>query len=207
MGISLGLVGLGAFGSSFAPLFKSHPAVDRIALCDREPDRLKAWAERESFRDKFDPKDSYDSLEAICKSDVDALVIITQHFLHAPQAVQALESGKHVYSAVPVISIPDSDEILDWCDRIVRTVERTGLRYMYGETTAARPRAPSAGSSTPRASTSTTWSTACAMSRRGARARPAARSGAASRRRSTRTAASSAAPCTTRRTRPAGRSR
>lgn len=141
MGISLGLVGLGAFGSSFAPLFKSHPLVDRIALCDREPDRLKAWAEKETFGDKFDPQDSYATLDDICKSDLDALVIITQHFLHAPQAVQAMESGKHVYSAVPVLSVPDSDEILDWCERIIRTVEKTGQRYMYGETTYYRPQA------------------------------------------------------------------
>jgi hypothetical protein len=37
MGISLGLVGLGSFGSSFARLFKNHPLVDRIGLCDLEP--------------------------------------------------------------------------------------------------------------------------------------------------------------------------
>ena len=41
MGISLGLVGLGSFGSAFADLFMSHPLVDRIALCDREPERIK----------------------------------------------------------------------------------------------------------------------------------------------------------------------
>ena len=36
MGISIGLVGLGSFGGAFAPLFKSHPRVDRIGVCDRE---------------------------------------------------------------------------------------------------------------------------------------------------------------------------
>jgi len=45
MGVSLGLVGLGAFGSEFAGLFKSHPLVDRIALCDREPERIGKFAE------------------------------------------------------------------------------------------------------------------------------------------------------------------
>jgi len=34
----------------------------------------------------------------------------------------------------------DSDETLDWCDRLVRTVERTGLSYMLG-----RPLLPPAG--------------------------------------------------------------
>ncbi|OPZ83540.1 MAG: Glycosyl hydrolase family 109 protein 1 precursor [bacterium ADurb.Bin429] len=135
MGISLGLVGLGAFGSAFAELFKSHPLVDRVALCDREGERVAHFANKPSFQDKFSPKDAYTSLDDICRSDVDALVIITQHWLHAPQCIQAMEYGKHVYSAVPVISIPDDDETLDWCDRIVETTRRTGRHYMLGETT------------------------------------------------------------------------
>ena len=139
MGISLGLVGLGAFGSAFAPLFKSHPLVDRIALCDQEPDRVKYWAEMESFRDKFDPKDSYATLDEICRSDLDAIVLITQPFFHAPQAIQVLESGKDVYSAVPIISIPDGDEILYWCGKIIDTCKSTGKHYMLGETTYYRP--------------------------------------------------------------------
>jgi len=139
MGISIGLVGLGEFGRSFADLFKRHPLVDRVGLCDLEPDRIATWAEREDWQDKFDPSDAYASLDDICASDLDALVIITQHWLHAPQCVQAMESGKHVYSAVPVISVPDADEILDWCDRLVETSRRTGMHYMLGETTIYRP--------------------------------------------------------------------
>jgi predicted dehydrogenase len=141
MGISLGLVGLGSFGSAFADLFMSHPLVDRIGLCDREPERVAAFAEKESWRHKFDAEDAYPSLDEICRSDLDALVIITQPWLHAPQCVQAMESGKHVYSAVPVISIPDGDETLEWCDRLVETCRRTGMHYMLGETTYYRAQA------------------------------------------------------------------
>lgn len=139
MGISLGIVGLGAFGSTFARLFKLHPQVDRIALCDREPERIERFARDPSFRDKFTPADAYGSLDELCAADLDAVAIITQPWLHAPQAIAALESGKHVYSAVPVIMVPDGDEILEWCDRLVRAVERTGLHYMLGETTFYRP--------------------------------------------------------------------
>jgi predicted dehydrogenase len=141
MGISLGLVGLGSFGSAFADLFMSHPHVDRIALCDREPERIAAFAGKDSWQAKFDPRDAYDSLDAICQSDLDALAIITQPWLHAPQCIQAMEAGKHVYSAVPIISIPDGDEILAWCDRLVETCRRTGMHYMLGETTYYRPEA------------------------------------------------------------------
>lgn len=141
MGISLGLVGLGSFGRAFADLFMSHPLVDRIALCDRELDRVKPFADKPAWQGKFNAGDVYDSLDAICKSDLDALVIITQPWLHAPQCVQALESGKSVYSAVPITNIPDDDEILEWCDKLVDTVKRTGKHYMLGETTYYRPQA------------------------------------------------------------------
>ncbi len=135
MGISVGLVGLGRFGKAFAPLFKSHPLVDRIALCDREPERIKQIADDPFYRDKFNSRDAYASMEELCASDLDALVIITQPWLHAPQCAQAMESGKHVYSAVPITSVPDGDEILEWCDKLTALCRRTGMRYMLGETT------------------------------------------------------------------------
>jgi len=135
MGISLGLVGLGAFGSAFADLFKKHPAVDRVGLCDREPERVRKFAEREDWKDKFAPRDAYETLDDICQADFDALVIITQPWLHAPQCVQAMRAGKHVYSAVPIITVPDDNEILDWCDTLVKTCQATGMHYMRGETT------------------------------------------------------------------------
>ena len=141
MGISLGLVGLGAFGSEFAPLFKSHPMVDRVALCDQEPDRIKRWAEDKYFQDKFSPDDAYETFDDICRADLDALVVITQPFFHAEQAVKAMECGKHVYSAVPIVTIPDGDEILDWCQKLIDTSVSTGQRYMLGETTYYRPQA------------------------------------------------------------------
>ena len=139
MGIGLGLVGLGSFGSEFAELFMSHPQVERIALCDLEPDRIREFATRPSWQSKLDQKDVYSSLDEICRSDLDALVIITQPWLHAAQCIQAMESGKHVYSAVPVVCLPDGDEILDWCDRLVSVCRRTGMHYMLGETTYYRP--------------------------------------------------------------------
>ncbi len=139
MGISLGLVGLGSFGSVFAPLFKSHPGVDRIAFCDLNRASLAKFVNDPFYRDKFNPKDSYASLDDIVGADLDALAIITQPQLHAPQCIAAMEAGKHVYSAVPVISLPDFDEVLEWCDRIIRTCEKTGMRYMLGETTVYRP--------------------------------------------------------------------
>jgi predicted dehydrogenase len=133
------MVGLGAFGTHFVPLFKNHPLVSRIALCDQQPERVKSLATRDWVQDKFNPRDAFTKFEDLLKSDVDAVVIITQHWLHAPMSVQAMEAGKHVYCAVPLISIPDADEILGWCGRVVETQRRTGQLFMFGETTFYRP--------------------------------------------------------------------
>jgi predicted dehydrogenase len=134
MGISVGIVGVGQFGPEFVHLYQVHPDVDRVALCDLKADRLAKAAKR------FGIKETYPSLDHICKSNLDALVIITQHWMHAPQAIQAMEAGKHVYSAVPpVFSHADPDEALELCDRLVETVRRTGQIYMLGETTFFRP--------------------------------------------------------------------
>lgn len=129
MGMSVGVVGLGMFGPIFVEPLKRHPGVQRVALCDKVPERLKAASER------FAIAECYDSLEAACTSDLDALVIITQHWMHAPQAIQAMESGKHVYTAVPCAWS------LEECDQLVDAVKRTGQIYMNGETSFFRAEA------------------------------------------------------------------
>ena len=131
--VSIGMVGVGQFGRGFIQPFRDHPDVERIALCDIKADRLADRAK------EFGITETYDSLDEICKSDIDALVIITQPWLHAPQAIQAMEAGKHVYSAVPIITSHDGDVILDWCDKLVNATARTGQIYMMGETSYYRP--------------------------------------------------------------------
>ncbi len=129
MSISIGMVGLGMFGKGFVQHFRDHPDVHRMALCDLRADRL---AECSS---KYGIDETYPSLDAICRSNLDALVIITQPWLHARQAIQAMKAGKHVYSAVPAAYR------LEDVDPLVRTVKETGMIYMNGETSYFRPEA------------------------------------------------------------------
>lgn len=122
MGISIGMVGLGAFGPSFIRLFKDHPQVSRVALCDLDADKLSRWSKH------FEILETYRSLDDIVKTDIDALVIITQHWMHATQAIKAMKAGKHVYTAVPAAYN------LEECNELVNTVKQTGQIYMSGET-------------------------------------------------------------------------
>ncbi len=117
------MVGVGAFAQAFIPLFKAHPLVDEIILCDLDADKLRQNADRHGVKHT---SPSLDHL--LAATDVDAVAIITQPWLHARQALQALEAGRHVYSAVP------TGETVDEIAALVRTVERTGLVYMLGET-------------------------------------------------------------------------
>lgn len=122
MGLKIGLCGAGQFGTCFVPVFQRHPDVEAVYLADRLPDRLAREAARLGVTRTFD------SLEALCDSDCDCIALFTQRWLHAPQAIQALKAGKHVYSAVPAaISLEELAELVD-------TVKSTGLIYMLGET-------------------------------------------------------------------------
>lgn len=121
-GIKVGICGVGAFAPEFIPLFKHHPLVSKVVLCDLVPEKLQAASE------KFGIPATCPSLDKLVQDDLDAIAIFTQNDRHAPQAVQALKAGKHVYSAVPsAITIPEITEL-------VRTVEQTGQIYMIGET-------------------------------------------------------------------------
>ena len=135
MGISVGIVGCGRFAQGFIRFFRDHPLVDRVALCDIVPERVTENLE------KFGLTEGYNSIDEVCKTDLDAVVIMTQPWLHAPQAIQVMESGKHVWSAVPLISLPDGNEMLDWCDKVVETSRRTGMYYFLAETSYYYPAA------------------------------------------------------------------
>ena len=129
MGLRIGICGAGAFSRHFIPLFKAHPKVDQIILCDLDGEKL------ENGKIKYGVSETCSSLDELCESDADCIAIFTQNWLHGPQAVQALRAGKHVYSAVP--SAITMDEIR----KLVRAVEETGKIYMVGETSYYYPNA------------------------------------------------------------------
>lgn len=126
--IRIGFVGCGQFCQNFVPLFKAHPAVEYIAVCDKFRTRAEDYAQRFGADRIFD---TYD--EMIASNEVNAVAIFSQRNLHGEMAIAALKAGKHVYSAVPMAT--SIEEILE----IVRLVEETGLTYSIGETGIYRP--------------------------------------------------------------------
>jgi len=128
MGITLGFVGCGSFGNCFIPIYKKHPDVDRIVLCDLKKELLEERARQ------YGIPDTSDSLETLlARRGVDAVAIYTQHWLHAEQAIMAMEAGKHVTTAVPAAYS------IDQCRRLVETVRKTGKVYSVQETSVYYP--------------------------------------------------------------------
>ena len=115
-------IGCGEFAANFAQLFKAHPLVEKVYVCDLLRERAEKYSERFGV-------EIIDSFEEALKSPaVNAVAIFAQRHLHGPLVKRALLSGKHVYSAVPMASRVDE------CQEIVELVKKTGLTYMMGET-------------------------------------------------------------------------
>jgi predicted dehydrogenase len=129
MGTSIGVVGVGQFAPSFLPLFKSHPAVDRVFVTD-----LVAARAQEAVS-HFGLDGSFDSFDQLLESDCECVAIFTQRWTHGPLALRALQAGKHVYSTVPMaVNAGEMQAILD-------VVRSSGLVYMMGETSYYYPAA------------------------------------------------------------------
>jgi predicted dehydrogenase len=129
MGLKIGFCGVGAFADCFIPLFQSHPLVDEVVLADLNADKLKGKSER------FGVPKTLSSLDELCASDVDAVAIFSQNWMHGPQAVQALQAGKDVYSAVPAgVSVAE-------IGALVQAATDSDRIYMIGETSYYYPAA------------------------------------------------------------------
>lgn len=120
--LTIAVIGCGAFAKGFVPLFKVHPAVEKVYVCDLIREKAESYA-----RDfGLEIIDSFD--DALRHPAVNAIAIFAQRHLHGPLTIAALRAGKHVYSAVPMASRVEE------CQEIVELVKKTGLTYMMGET-------------------------------------------------------------------------
>ena len=120
----MALVGLG-FGGCFAEIYKEHPNVGQLTICDTDPAVLK------QFRDHLgDGVRVVSSLDEILRDPtIDAVHLVTPIPQHADQSVAVLNAGKHCACTVPMATS------LEDIRRIVEAKRRSGKNYMMMETT------------------------------------------------------------------------
>ena len=98
MAFGWGIVSTGLHpDNKIAPAINAAADAELVAVCSRDQGRADEFAAR------HDASAAYDSLEAmLADSRIDAVFIASPNSLHAAQAIQSAQAGKHVLSEKPM---------------------------------------------------------------------------------------------------------
>jgi len=118
--LKVGIVGAPR-GSGFVRAIQTVTETELVAICDVREEVLNDSA------DRYGVKKRYTNYEDMVDSDLDIIIVSTPMPLHTPQAIMALERGKHVITEVP------SSTDLEQCWQLVQAVEKSGCKYMMAE--------------------------------------------------------------------------
>jgi predicted dehydrogenase len=116
--IGVGIVGLGWAASGHLRAFKANPHVEIVALCTSR--QLTAEQVRELCGREAAVYHDYD--EFLAHPGLDVVDICTPHHLHAPQAIQAAQAGKHLMIEKPLAV--DYESLL----AMREAIERAGVK-------------------------------------------------------------------------------
>ncbi|MFZ2098400.1 MAG: Gfo/Idh/MocA family oxidoreductase [Anaerolineales bacterium] len=95
--IKFAITGAGFISKIHAKALQSLPDVELVALVERFTKTALP------FKDQFGVKNHYKTINDLLeKVDIDALIVGTPNFLHAPQAIAALTAGVHVMVEKPM---------------------------------------------------------------------------------------------------------
>ncbi len=117
--IRLGIAGIGRAFSFMIPTFRDDPRVEIVAGFDPRPEA------RARFAQEFGAQ-AFDTMEALCASDIDAVYIASPHQFHAPQVEIAAAQGKHALVEKPMaLSLSD-------CERMIAATRAAGVHLIVG---------------------------------------------------------------------------
>lgn len=95
--LRVGVVGLGWAGETHIKAYNTLPNVQVVAAADPRGERLNEIGSTYKVPNLYS-----DYLALIARDDLDIVSVATPNHLHAPVAIAALESGKHVLSEKPL---------------------------------------------------------------------------------------------------------
>jgi 2-hydroxy-4-carboxymuconate semialdehyde hemiacetal dehydrogenase len=124
----IALVGAGAFGEKHLDALKNIDDVEVVTVVSASLDEARKLADKHGIADV---SDSYE--DTLKREDVDAVILTTPTPLHARQAIQAMEAGKHVEVEIPVADT--------WAEAqaVLAKSRETGLVCMVGHTRRFNP--------------------------------------------------------------------
>lgn len=122
------VAGPGAFGQKHLDAIKQIGGVEVVSLTGRDIEATRATAARYGI-----PHATTDLADALAQPGVDAAILCTPTQMHARQAIQCLQAGKHVQ-----VEIPLADNLKD-AEAVADVQKKTGLVCMVGHTRRFNP--------------------------------------------------------------------
>jgi predicted dehydrogenase len=125
--VRVALVGTGVIAlQNHIPGIRLHPSGEVVALCDPDPRALRAASSASGV------ERTYADYRAVVEArDIDAVVIATPNHVHAPIALAALESGKHVLCEKPLAMGPAQAEQMALSAARLGLVNMTAFTYRF----------------------------------------------------------------------------
>ncbi|RBP08218.1 4-carboxy-2-hydroxymuconate semialdehyde dehydrogenase [Roseiarcus fermentans] len=126
--IKVALAGAGAFGLKHLDAIRLIDGVEVISLVGRERDKTEAAAKHYGVGHV-----TTELSETLEQPGLDAVILATPTQMHAAQALQCLDAGKHVQ-----VEIPLADRLAD-AEAVAAKQKETGLVAMVGHTRRFNP--------------------------------------------------------------------
>ena len=119
--LGIGVIGCGGLAMSLAKHLTTIEDVKLITGADPSTERRKI------FGAEFGVSVYSHHRRVLSQPDVDAVLVVTPNDSHARIAIEALETGKHVFCEKPMAMN------VAQCDRMLAAAERAGLKLMVGQ--------------------------------------------------------------------------
>lgn len=128
MTIKVALAGAGAFGIKHLDGIRNIDGVEVVSLVSRDLDKTREVAAQYGIGHV-----STELADSLALSEVDAVILCTPTQMHAAQAIQCMQAGKHVQVEIPLAdSLSQAQQVLD-------LQRKSGLVAMVGHTRRFNP--------------------------------------------------------------------
>ncbi len=126
--LRVAVIGVGGIGIEHVKSVIACPRATVVALCESHPKRGREIAERYKI-----PRAYSDYRELLEQPDIDAVTIALPNCLHAPVALEAIQSRKHVFLEKPMAT--NAKDAL----KIAEAAKKSRLTVMVGQDFRFRP--------------------------------------------------------------------
>ncbi|MCD6351210.1 MAG: Gfo/Idh/MocA family oxidoreductase, partial [Armatimonadetes bacterium] len=119
--VRLALIGCGRMGRSLISSVPDIPEAELVLAVDAVEEAAQSVAE------EFGCEATTDLEAALARDDIEAVILATPNHMHAPNAIQAAQAGKHVFTEKPMaLSAADAADM-------VRAARQADVKLMVGQ--------------------------------------------------------------------------